>query len=124
MREGRTMRKCVAGFAVLLVAGSAAAQGQSWKAGIALLADKSMRNCREQPQIEWTFTEDGSTFSGLSNAGTKFSTQMAADGSVKHNYRGQLGALTFETEIAGNAKLRQLEIYNITHSCRYRVVPK
>lgn len=111
-------------LAAIFVAGSAAAQGQSWKAGIALLAEKSMRNCRDQPQFEYTFTMDGNTFSGVTNVGSKFSTQMAADGSVKETYRSSLGNQSFEVEITGNAKTRQLEVYNITYSCRFRVVPK
>lgn len=118
------MRRYIAAFAALSMAGGAQAQGQSWKAGIALVPDKSMRTCNEQPQVEWTFTENGNTFSGVSKTGSNFTTQMAADGSVRQNYRGSLGAQTFEVEIVGNAKGRQLEIHNITYSCRYRIVPK
>ena len=108
---------------VLLLASTASAQSQRWKAGIALIPDKSMQNCREQPQMEWVFSSEGNTFLAASG-NTKLSMPMAADGSVKHNFRGNVGSTTFETELVGNAKTKQLEFYNITYSCRYRVVPK
>jgi len=69
----------------------------------------------------WTLTLEAGTLSGVNNFGAKFSAPVLPDGTVTASYTGKAGSNeTFEMVLTGNAKTRQLEIFNAKHSCRYK----
>jgi len=99
---------------------SVASAADTWKAKLELIAERSVSSCAQGnvSRVIWDYKIDGDTFTGVATTGLNFTTRMNPDGSVRVTYEAPLGA----SLLTGNAKTRQLEIWNEKFSCRYRLV--
>lgn len=105
----------------LMLVGAREIRAETWMARIDLVPESSAPTCTEVPQVMWTLTLEAGTFSGVNNFGAKISAPVLADGTVTASYAGKAESNeTFEMVLTGNAKTRQLEIFNAKYSCRYK----
>ena len=115
------MSRCGMLLVALVLVGSPEVRAETWMTRIDLVPESSAKTCAEVPQVMWTLTLEAGTFSGANNFGAKFSTPVGPDGTVKASYTGKSGSNeTFEMELTGNVKTRQVELFNAKYSCRYR----
>jgi hypothetical protein len=113
----------VVGLCVIGVSSTASAE--SWKAGLKLIPEKSGPQCAmaDVSNVVWDLNLEGSTLTGVSNLGPKFSTPVGPDGSVKASYTGTLGAATYPVDLVGNVKTKQIEVVNPSIKCTFKLVP-
>lgn len=122
------MRRLSIVFLALLL-GTNRAQAEQWQARLSLLADKSPGSCAMAAQGgttvtgstgQYTFDLTGDTFAGTAPTGKLFTTKLAGDGSVNHEYKSSSGA---RLVISGNVKSRKLQIKNLNSFCIWDLVP-
>ncbi len=97
-----------------------AAKAATWEANNLLLPAKSATGCPDHHD-RYKFELVGTTFTGHNVNGPLFVTTVASDGAVDLNFKSPGGA---SLEISGNAKTRDLEIFDSKVACRYKLVPK
>ena len=97
-----------------------AANAATWEANNLLLPARSATGCPDYHD-RYRFELVGTTFTGHNVNGPLFVTTVASDGAVDLGFRSPGGA---DLEISGNAKTRDLEIFDSKVACRYKLVPK
>lgn len=104
------------------------AEATTWEANNLLLPARSASGCPDHhdrhkfERVGTTFTGHvGTTFTGHNVNGPLFVTTVAPDGAIDLDFKSPGGA---SLEISGNAKARDLEIFNSKVACRYKLVPK
>ncbi len=85
-----------------------------------LLPARSATGCPDHHD-RYKFDLVGTTFTGHNVNGPLFVTTVAGDGVVNLDFKSPGGA---SLEISGNAKTRDLEIFDSKFACRYKLVPK
>lgn len=99
------------------------ALAETWKSSIHLDPERTTGGvaCRsvDVSSVVWELTLQGNTLSGVSTAGPRFSTTVAADGSVKVTYTSQQGG---PVELIGNVNTRQFETIAEKWGCVYKWV--
>jgi len=73
--------------------------------------------------LVFDFTETGTELSGKTTGGHDFRAPVAADGSVSTTIKVPVGAKEFVVDLVGNAKSRQLQVFNKEYSCRFNLSP-
>jgi hypothetical protein len=103
------------------------ARAEQWQATMSLLADKSPGGCAIRAggtsgdiAIRYAFDLAGDTFAGTAPTGKLFTTKVANDGSVNHEFKSPSGARLI---VFGNVKTRKLEIKNINSFCVWELIP-
>ena len=89
------------------------AQAATWEANNLLLPAKSSGGCADHYD-RYKFELVGTTFTGHNVNGPLFVTTVAPDGAVDINFKSPGGA---NLEISGNAKTRDLEIFDSKVAC-------
>jgi hypothetical protein len=99
---------------------SGSAFAETWSAKPVLLPERSKPSCQTSSLEAGTYSlkYEGAVLSGVSSGGQKFATSAAADGSVRVSVGG---APDRSLELNGNAKTRDLIVYNPKTGCRWRL---
>ena len=110
---------------VLVIAGAVGLCGpafaETWSAKPTLLPEQSKPSCQSFDTGIYELTYEGSTLSGATSTGAKFATSAAANGSVRVSLGGW--ERSSQLELSGNAKTRDLAIYNPKVGCRWKLSP-
>jgi hypothetical protein len=119
------MNKLTIVVGLFAVGVASTASAESWKASLKLILEKSGPQCAlaDVSNVVWDLNLEGSTLTGVSNLGPKFSTPVGPDGSVKASYTGTFGAATYPVDLVGNVKTKQFEVVNASIKCSFRLVP-
>ncbi len=105
---------------VATIGAAGSAEAATWEANNLLLPAKSATGCPDHHN-RYKFELVGTTFMGHNVNGPLFVTTVAGDGAVNLDFKSPGGA---SLEISGNAKTRDLEIFDSKVACRYKLVPK
>src|SRR5829696_8654829 len=107
---------CAFAMPCLTISVSVPARAETWKSSVQLYQEKSTNPACSQTDLSklyWDLTLRGNTLSGVSTAGAKCSTTVAADGSVKTTFTSQTaGVGTYPVELSGNVTTREFELFN------------
>ena len=103
---------------------STVALADPWRA-TAALEPESPAVCRQADvsKLVFEFAETGGMLSGKTTEGHDFSAPVATDGSVSTTITVPVGAKGFVVDLTGNAKSRELQVFNKEFSCRFRLRP-
>jgi hypothetical protein len=113
---------------LVVIAGALGLSGpafaDAWSARPVLLPERSKQSCQSlNPEAgNYELNYDGAVLSGINSRGAKFATSAAADGSVKVSLDGG-SEKSPQLELNGNAKTRNLTIYNPRTGCRWKLAP-
>ena len=107
-----------------IVGASNLASADSWRA-TAALEPESPSVCRQADlsKLVFDFAETGSELSGKTTDGHNFSAPVGIDGSVSTTITVPVGERNFAVDLTGNAKSRDLQVFNKQYSCRFKLTP-
>ena len=107
-----------------ILGGSSLAFADPWRA-TAALQPESPAVCRQADlsKVVFDFAETGSELSGKTTNGQNFSAPIAIDGSVSTTITVPVDGKNFAVALTGNAKSRELQVFNKKYACRFRLVP-
>jgi hypothetical protein len=109
-------------LAVIGISGPALAD--AWRA-TAALQPESPALCRQADlsKLVFDFAEAGSELSGKTTNGHAFSAPVAADGSISTTITIPVEGRNFSVDLTGNAKSRDLQVFNKEYACRFKLTP-
>lgn len=119
------MRFCsVAVIAGVIVAMSTAAVAESWRAK-PVLESRSPLLCRQADvsKLFFAFAEMGGALSVKAGEGDSFLVPVSADGSIARTISIPVGRRTFTVDLTGNARDRDLQVYNHDYACLFKLEP-
>jgi hypothetical protein len=118
------MRALSAAALLGIVGASSVALADPWRA-TAALAPESPALCRQADlsKLFFDFADAGSELSGKTTNGHIFSAPVAADGSVSTTITIPVDGKNFAVDLTGNAKSRELQVFNRQYSCRFKLTP-
>jgi len=101
-----------------------AAFADSWRAK-PVLASESPLLCRQADvsKLFFAFAQSGSDLSVKAGEAEAFLVPVSADGSVARTIAIPVGSKTFTVDLTGNARGRDLQVYNKDYSCRFKLLP-
>lgn len=107
-----------------IVGASNAAFGEPWRA-LATLDPASPAVCRQADvsTLVFDFAQTDGELSGATTGGHNFSAPMTADGSVSTTITVPVSGRNFVVDLTGNAKARDLQVFNHRYSCRFKLTP-
>ncbi|CAN5640304.1 hypothetical protein BH10PSE6_BH10PSE6_12360 [soil metagenome] len=116
------MRSAAAMLAV--IGTSSPAFADAWRA-TAALEPESPALCRQADlsKVVFDFAEAGSELSGKTTNGHAFLAPVAADGSISTTITVPVDGKNFAVDLTGNAKSRDLQVFNKKYSCRFKLRP-
>lgn len=97
------------------------AAAETWMAQSSLLANESPGSCTQYRNVTYKLEYLDGVITGTTDSGRLFSATVAADGAVKHEFKSPT---TARLEISGNARTRDLLLYNLNSGCRWRLVAR
>jgi hypothetical protein len=74
-------------------------------------------------KLLFDFTATGSELSGKTTDGHVFAAPVGSDGSVATTITVPLSGRTFVLDLTGNARSRDLQVFNKQYSCRFTLTP-
>ena len=113
------MKRFALVFVIALVGWGAAAQAETWKADLILIAERSVSSCPKTGSADPYVLEVVDNKFSASNVTKYFTIPMPADGKIDVKYKSPTG---LNLEMVGNIKTKQLELFNERYSCRYKLV--
>jgi len=118
------MRTLLAATMLGIFGTSSIAFAEPWRAQAALEPDAPVA-CRQADvsKLVFDFAETDSVLSGQTTEGHMFSAPIASDGSVAATITVPVGGRDFAVELTGNAKSRELQVFNKRYSCRFKLSP-
>lgn len=118
------MRTVSAAALLGIIGASGAALAEPWRA-TAALEPESPAVCRQADlsKLVFDFAEAGSALSGKTTNGHNFSAPVAADGSVSTTITIPVEGKNFAVDLTGNARSRDLQVFNRQYSCRFKLTP-
>jgi hypothetical protein len=118
------MRALSAAAILAIVGVSNGALADPWRATPSL-EPASPVVCRQADlsKLVFDFAETGSQLSGKTSNGQDFSAPVAIDGSVSTTIMVPVGEKSFAVDLTGNAKSRELQVFNREYACRFRLTP-
>jgi hypothetical protein len=107
-----------------IIGTSGMALAEPWRATAALEPDAPVA-CRQADvsKLVFDFAETGGALSGKTTNGHDFSAPVAADGSVSTTITIPVDGRNFAVALTGNARSRDLQVFNKEYSCRFRLTP-
>lgn len=107
-----------------LAGASSVALAEPWRA-LATLDPRSPAACRlaDVSKLVFDFAQTGSQLVGKTTGGHDFSAAIATDGSVATTITVPVSGKTFVVDLSGNAKSRDLKVFNRQYSCRFTLTP-
>lgn len=116
-------------FSVAIIAGvgialSTVAFAESWRAKPVLEA-RSPLLCRQADvsKLFFAFAEMGNDLSVKAGESDAFLVPVSADGSIARTISIPVGQKTFTVDLIGNAKGRDLQVYNRDYACLFKLQP-
>lgn|GEM_PF-2316979 len=113
-------------IAVLLGVAStpSVAFADSWRAK-PVLASESPLLCRQADVsgLFFAFADSGSDLSVKAGDADAFLVPVSADGSIARTIAIPVGSQTFTVDLTGNARGRDLQVFNKDYSCRFKLLP-
>ncbi|WP_298312234.1 hypothetical protein [Reyranella sp.] len=111
-------------IAGVMVAVSTAAFADSWRAK-PVLESRSPMLCRQADvsKLFFAFAEMGGDLSVKAGEGDPFLVPVSADGSVARTISIPVGQKTFTVDLTGNARGRDLQVYNRDYACLFKLQP-
>ena len=116
-------------FSVAVIAGvgialSTGAFAESWRAK-PVLESKAPLLCRQADvsNLFFAFAEMGSDLSVKAGESDAFLVPVSADGSIARTLSIPVGQKTFTVDLTGNAKGRDLQVYNRDYACLFKLEP-
>lgn len=118
------MKAILAGALLGIFGASSVVLAEPWRAKAAL-EPGAPAACRQADvsKLVFDFTETGTELSGKTTDGHDFQASVAADGSVSTTIKVPVGAKEFVVDLIGNAKSRELQVFNKEYSCRFKLLP-
>lgn len=111
----------IAGVGVTL---STAAFADSWRAK-PVLESRSPLLCRQADvsKLFFAFADMGNDLSVKAGEADPFLVPVSADGSIARTISIPVGQKTFTVDLTGNAKGRDLQVYNRDYACLFKLEP-
>jgi len=118
------MRMVSAAALLGIVGGSSVAFAEPWRA-VATLDPTSPAACRQADvsKLVFDFAQTGDELVGKTTDGHNFSAAVAADGSVATTITVPVSGRNFVVDLTGNAKSRDLQVFNQQFSCGFKLTP-
>ena len=118
------MRALSAAAMLGIVATSSSAAADPWRARPSL-APESPAICRQADlsKVVFDFADMGTELSGKTNSGHDFSAPVGSDGSVSTTIKVPVDGKDFDVDLTGNARSRDLQVFNRRFSCRFMLTP-
>lgn len=118
------MRTLSAAALLAIVCASHVALADPWRATAALEPDAPTL-CRQADvsKLVFDFAETGSRLSGKTTDGHDFSAPVGTDGSVSTTITVPVSGRDFVVDLTGNARSRDLQVFNRKYACRFRLTP-
>jgi hypothetical protein len=118
------MRALSAAAMLGIVGTSSFAAADPWRARAAL-EPESPAICRQADlsKVVFDFAGTATELSGKTNDGHNFSAPVATDGSVTTTITVPVGRKNFAVDLTGNARSRDLQVFNRQYSCRFKLTP-
>lgn len=103
---------------------SSSAAADPWRARPSL-APESPAICRQADlsKVVFDFADMGANLSGKTNNGQDFSAPVGRDGSVSTTITVPVDGREFDVDLTGNARSRDLQVFNRRFSCRFVLTP-
>ncbi len=100
------------------------ALADSWRAK-AVLDPHAPTLCRQADvsKLVFDFSEMGSKLSGKTSNGHDFSAPVGTDGSVSTTIMVPVDGKNFAVDLTGNARSRELQLFNKQYSCSFKLEP-
>lgn len=107
-----------------IVVVSSQAWADPWRARAALAPDAPFA-CRQADvsKLYFDFAATGSELSGRTTDGHVFSAPVGSDGSVDATITVPVSGRSFVVDLTGNARSRDLQVFNKQYSCRFKLTP-
>lgn len=114
----------VAVIAGVMTSTSTAAVADSWRAK-PVLESHSPLLCRQADvsKLFFAFADNGSALSVKAGEGDTFMVPVSADGSIARTISIPVGQRTFTVDLTGNARGRDLQVYNRDYACLFKLQP-
>jgi hypothetical protein len=124
VREVDVRVSSAAVLATVIVVTSTAALAESWRAK-PVLESRSPLLCRQADvsKLYFAFADIGTDLSVKAGEGDPFLVPVSADGSVSRTISIPVGRRTFTVDLSGNAKGRDLQVYNRDYACLFKLEP-
>jgi len=118
------MRILSAAVMLAVIGTSSVALADAWRA-TAALEPESPALCEQADlsKLVFDFAEAGSELSGKTNNGHDFRAPVTADGSVSTTITIPVEGRNFSVDLTGNAKSRELQVFNKKYACRFKLTP-
>ena len=118
------MRALSAAAMLVIVGASNVVLADPWRARAALDPDAPTL-CRQADvsKLVFDFTETGSQLSGRTTDGHDFSAPVGTDGSVSTTITVPVSGRNFVVDLTGNARSRELQVFNKKYACRFKLTP-
>jgi hypothetical protein len=118
------MRMLSAAAMLGIVGASGVAFAEPWRA-VATLDPSSPAVCRraDVSRLVFAFAQTGNELVGRTTDGHSFSAAVAADGSVAATITVPVSGRNFVVDLTGNAKSRDLQVFNQRFSCGFKLTP-
>lgn len=117
--------RALAGAAMLgIVATSSYAAVDPWQARPAL-TQESPAICRQADlsKVVFNFAQTGTELAGKTTNGHDFSAPVGSDGSVSTTITVPIDGKEYSLDLTGNARSRDLQVFNKRYSCRFTLTP-
>lgn len=111
-------------IAGVIVATAGPALADSWRAK-PILESRSPLLCRQADvsKLFFAFAEMGNDLSVKAGDADAFLVPVSADGSVARTISIPVGQRSFTVDLTGNAKGRDLQVYNRDYACLFKLDP-
>jgi hypothetical protein len=73
--------------------------------------------------VVFDFAATGSELAGRTSNGHNFSAPLGIDGSVSTTITVPIDGREFAVDLIGNARSRDLQVFNRRYSCRFTLMP-
>jgi hypothetical protein len=118
------LHKLFVAVTIGVVATSTAALAESWRA-MPILASESPLLCRQADvsKLFFAFADAGNDLSVKAGEADPFLVPVSADGSIAKTIAIPVGRRTFTVDLTGNARGRDLQVYNRDYACLFKLQP-
>jgi len=118
------MQTLWAAIALAILIAPIPAFADNWRA-TATLDPNAPALCRQADvsTLVFEFADTGDQLSGKTNNGHDFAALIATDGSLSTTITVPIDEKDFVVELTGNAKSRELEVFNKKYACRFKLTP-